>query len=254
MKIIRCLLFSIALLSGVSVEAVTARLTGNWVGAEGGTYIDSYGDEQSYWAGIVELDIDGNQYMAMPMLPFSWNPTDYMGISSEVNLYTRDDILAGGTNTLGEFINGSTGTTDGTEGYARASWFFLNGLLGYEPPDPLWAASFNEMVWQTVIAVPLLGTEEEDYFDNANTIYDVGSGATLRDMYEYDIANGLDPNYDYSGFMHVLEGNELGNEFLVFTSPVPVPAALWLFVSGLIGFVVVARKNLNLTGAGHDSI
>ncbi len=250
MKIIRCLLFSITLLSGVSAEAVTVSLTGNWVGAEGGAYIDSYGNEQkSYWAGIVELDIDGKQYMAMPMFPV-WKPADYMGISSEANLYTRDDILAGGTNTLGEWINGYTGTTDGTEGYARASGFFLNGLLGYVSPDPLWAASFNEMVWQTVIAVPLYGTEDEDYFDNANTIYDVDSGVTLRDVYEYDIVNGLDPNYDYSGFMRVLEPSELDNEFLVFTSPVPVPAALWLFVSGLIGFVTVAMKKTCIVGGG----
>ncbi len=249
MKIIRCLLFSITLLSGVSVEAVTVSLTGNWVGTEGGTYIDSYGDEQSYWAGIVELDIDGNQYMAMSMFP-EWSPTDFMGISGEANLYTRDDILAGGTNTVGEFINDLTGTTDGTEGYARASQFFLDGLLGYVSSDPLWAASFNEMVWQTVIAVPLDGTENEDYFDNANTIYDVDSGVTLRDVYEYDIANGLDPNYDYSGFMRVLEWNELGNEFLVFTSPVPVPAALWFFLSGVFGFLAGAMKKTFILGGG----
>lgn len=242
MKTIKCLLFVITLLFSVPTGAVTVSLTGNWVGIDG-TFINVDGDEVTYWAGIVELDIDGKQYMAMPVVPWG-SPSDSMGVSWDANLYTRDDILSGGTNTMGAFVDDWSDTTEGTESYAKASQFFLDGLLGYDPPDPLWAASFNEMIWQTIFFVPWTGIEGENYFFNANTIYDTLSGVRLRDVYDMEIANGLDPNYDYSGFMRVLGWGDgtAPTEFIVFTSAVPVPAALWLFASGLIGFVALARK------------
>ncbi len=242
MKIIQSLLFTIVLLSVAPVGAVTVSLTGNWVGLEGSwSLTDSAGHthEGTYWGGVVELDIDGKQYMAMPTLP-NWSPTDAMGISWEADLYTHDYLLAGGSGT----VVGDYGFGNPAEFYARASLFFVNGLLGYDPPDPLWAASFDEMIWQTLFYVPAQGTENEDFFDNANTIYDVGSGLTLRDVYNDTIAGGLDSNYDYSGFMSVLGWGDgaAPNEFLVFMSPVPISPALWLFASGLIGLAAAFRK------------
>ncbi len=102
MKTIKCLLFAITLLFGVPAGAVTVSLTGNWVGLEGSwSLTDSAGHthEGIYWGGVVELDIDGKQYMAMPTLP-NWSPTDAMGVSWEADLYTRDYILAGGSGTV----------------------------------------------------------------------------------------------------------------------------------------------------------
>lgn len=247
MKTIKYLLFTITLLFGVSAGAVTVSLTGNWVGAEG-VYIDSNGDEQPYWAGIVELEIDGKRHLAMPSYPWSVGstPADYLGVSWDSNLYTRDDILAGGTNTLGESLDGiivNGVTIDATEIYPRASQIFFYGLLGYNPPDPLWAASFSEMISQTTVFVPLQGYEDERYFYNANITYDTETGLTLRDVYDLTIIPELIPNYDYSDFMRVLEYVDgAPSEFLVFTSTVPVPSAVWLFGSGLIGFVAIARK------------
>jgi len=62
---------------------------------------------------------------------------------------------------VGEFAASSefaaaslTGVATASQYYSMVSGFFLNALLGYDPADPLWAASFNEMVWQTLLFVP----------------------------------------------------------------------------------------------------
>jgi len=194
----------------------------------------------------MEIEIDGTRYLAMPAASLDnvFGP-GWDGRSSfewGTNLYTRDDILAGGTNTLGQWYydNGLTSSPD--EIYSKVSQFFLNGLLGYDPADPLWAASFSEMIAQTTFYVPLNMGEREDYFDNANTIYDAASGTRLRDVYNTMISEGLDPNYDYSSFMGILSDGFPPAELLIFTSPVPVPPTLWLFGSGLVGFVAVAKR------------
>jgi len=234
MKIIQSLLFSMVLLSVGTAGAVTVSMTGNGVGAEG-TYTYN-GNEYTYWAGIVEINIDGSSYLAMPALPFLSSVTDDPTLGmADMNFYTRDDILAGGID-----IDLGWGSPIVPEAYARASRFFLDGLLGYQPADPLWAASFNEMIWQTMPNDVLSGGAG-DYFDNANTVYDAASGVRLRDVYNTMLSEGLDPNYDYSGFMGVLSIGFI-NDLFVFTSPVPVPPALWLFSSGLIGFVAVAKR------------
>jgi len=245
MRIIKPLLLSIGVCLMIPASAATVSLTGNRIGTERDITL-SNGENYRYWAGIVELDIDGKQYLAMPAIPADETSlTDVLGTSWEVDLYSRNDILAGDTPLVGEFITSLEETGAASQNYSMASWFFLNGLLGYEPPDPLWAASFNEMVWQILIFVPLAGVEDESFFTNANTVYDAESGIRLRNVYDMDIANGIDPNLDFGNFMAVAEwkwGSGAPNEFLVFMNPVPLPTALWPFISGMIGLAVVARK------------
>lgn len=59
----------------------------------------------------------------------------------------------------------------------------------------------------------------------------------------YDTAtSGVYDNFDFSGIMKVLTPNPLdaSQEYLI--SAVPIPASIWLFGSGLLGVVGVARR------------
>jgi hypothetical protein len=202
-----------------SANAVTVRVV------ESGTVglTDSW-----YFAGIVTLDIDGVKYQAM-MTDLYYNlftrpgwQTDYT-FTWETDLYTYSDIEGGAT------------TMFTPEGYSNASWFLLNGMLGYNPADPLWTASFNEMAWDILDKTALW-----DYSDRGYP--DPDSLDTLHDVYDMAVATELDPTANYSDYMFILEGGLNGGpNILVFSSAVPVPPALWLFGSGLIGLVTIAR-------------
>lgn len=153
MKIIKSLLFAIALLSGASagaVTTVTVSLTDPYVG-QVATYVSHV--VEPYWAGVVTLEIDGVEYLAMSTMPWSYYDEgtldpDRIGIvfpsTWETELLTRDDIIAR------DGVDSFFGTIT-PENISLASRLFLDGLLGYNPPDPLWTASFNEMVWDTLI-------------------------------------------------------------------------------------------------------
>ena len=183
-----------------------------------------------YWAGVVLLSIDGVEYPAMATdwnIVLTENPSEITG-TWETTLWTQSDVdsgvaLVGGT----------------AEAYHLVAPLFLRAMLGYYTDDPLWTAGHNEMVWETI--------KSASTWDYGDRVYDPQTGITMHDVYTYNyIANGLlDPNYDYSGFMQVLQANGTQpNEFLVYTGGpiVPVPPAVWLFGSGLIGLVAVARQ------------
>jgi len=74
----------------------------------------------------MEINIDGTRYLAMPTTPPPGNFSDYLGISWESQLYSYNDILAGGTPTLGEFAALVTEAATTTQYYSMVSGFFLN--------------------------------------------------------------------------------------------------------------------------------
>lgn len=218
MSTIKYLFFAVLFtLAGVASAATVSVVPGKSVGL----------DDAGYFAGIVTLDIDGVEYQAMTT-DWDYDITDNPGWETdytqwEAVLYSRDDIL-GGANVLHT-----------SEEYGMASQFFLDGMLGYYPADPLWTASYNEMVWDVVSGISLWQYANREYPE-------VGSGITLHDAYNTNVISGLDPNYDYSGFIKVLQTPIASQrEFLVF-SAVPIPSAVWLFGSGLLGLVGVARR------------
>lgn len=189
----------------------------------------SVGRSDVYWAGIVMLDVDGQKMLGMfdtQASPDRWALPS--SSSWEANLYTRSDILAGAP------VNFNP------DKYSNAAPFFLNGLLGHNPPDQLWSASFNEMVWNTMIpaaAIPMWYYANLPYGESA-----------LIDVYN-NMLSGLDPNYDYSSSMKVLAnaydpvtGTWPDREMLVYAMPTPVPPAVWLFGSGILGLVAVVRR------------
>ena len=212
------ILFS-SLFAGLANAVTVSVVPGKSVGLG-----DSY-----YWAGIVTLNIDGVEYPAMTTdwnVVLTDNPSEIIG-TWETVLVTQSGIESSTT----------PATRFAPEDYRLAAQLFLYGMLGYYTDDPLWTAGHNEMVWNTFVGSP---------WDYGDRVYDPQTGITMHDVYLYNyLANGLDPNYDYSGFMMVLQANGTQpNEFLVYTGGpiVPVPPAVWLFGSGLIGLLAAARK------------
>lgn len=138
-----------------------------------------------YFAGIFKLNVDGKEYLAMndiawfdALFPLPWYSD---GTSWQANLYTQDDILGGALVVFSPSL------------YSKAAPFFLQGLLGYNPADPLWTASFNEMVMNTLGngTVPPL-------WDYSNQIYDQQTGVQLIDVYN-NMLPTLDGNFNYRG-------------------------------------------------------
>ena len=179
-----------------------------------------------YWAGLVTLNIDGKEYPAMTT---TWdygleNANEITG-TWDATLYSQSDIESG---------NVSLYWTP--DKYSMASQIFLYAMLGYDPADPLWASGHNEMVWDI--------TSSPGVWEYGNRVYDTETGLTMHDVYTLTyLPDGLDPNFDYSGFMQILHpnGTQL-NEFLVYTPAVPIPPAMWLFGSGLLGLAGVAAR------------
>ncbi len=216
---LKYLIFAVMFFFASTASAVTVRVV------EGGTV----GLTTGYFAGIVTLDIDGVQYPAMSI---DWyyganaNPGWQIDYAPwEGVLYTQDDILAG------------AGVIFAPEKYSLASKFFLDGLLGYVTSDALWAASYNEMVWNTLDGIGLWNYSNEEYPE-------AGSGITLYDVYLSEIAGGLDPkvSYDFMGILQTPIWSTREFAILKEVPSIPIPPAMWLFGSGLLGLVGIARR------------
>ncbi len=192
----------------------------------------------NYYAGFVTLNINGKDYPAM---------MDNWSVTTDKKGWQNDPTPWNGVfYTYGDIQNTNTQVVYTLADYSKASWFLTNGMVGYKLKDNLWAASYDEMVWDTLSGIGVWEYSSREYPS-------AGSGITMLDGYNMDIANGSpDPNYDFSSFMGVLNVPYGSNkEFLVFTqkngTPVstpdlPIPPAIWLFGSGLVGLTVVARK------------
>ena len=209
------MLFSVA--TAVTASAATVVTLSPVIGEE-------VGKNTTYWAGILVYDINGTEMLLMNAGPWGSLQFGYPQCNDCV-LYSRSDI-----------INGTApGTYAADEQYGRAAQLFSRGLLGYNPPDPLWAASFNEMVWDTLWG-------DNTMWDNANQIADSQTGATYKDIYNSLIPQ-LVSGYDYSGFMQVIASPSDQALFLVYSGAIltPIPPAIWLFGSGILGLIGIAR-------------
>jgi hypothetical protein len=186
-------------------------------------------NDDIYFAGVATIEIttsDGKKanYPAI-MADVFYNDvinnkwyTDYT-TTWETSIITRADMLAGTT------------TLYTTEQYSLAAPFVLDAQLGFATNDALWTASYVEMVRCEIDGCSWL---------YASRVYDTSSGLTLLDVFNDTVAAGLDQNYNWD-FMFVL--NE-PNMIVFGTAPstIPVPSAIWLFGSGLIGLVGIARR------------
>lgn len=206
-----------ALFFSVSASAATV-VTVSTVPAES-VGLDSAG----YWAGVIRLDIDGRPYLGMQIWwRDTYTPAWYTSPATwQSNLYTQDDIINGAPVLYGANL------------YSEAAPFFVTGLLGINPQDPGWTASFNEMAMNTLSG-------------NTPALWSYTFGQGLMGVYNNMIQNS-DPNLNYRQAMLILNASSQGlvtqrsGEFLVYPMATPVPPAIWLFGSGLLGLVAVAR-------------
>lgn len=204
-----------------AASVVTVRVLSNeWVGLN-----------TEYWAGIYTLEINGNQKMiAMntvgwtdAFFPLPWY-TD--GSSWDAMLYTHEDITSGAPVTFNPNL------------YQYANVFLLQGALGYAPQDPLWAASHNEMVINTLsdnLLPPLWSYSNMAYEGDTKLIDIYNSMLPVEGSGNYYVLNALSPG---------LPLQRVG-EFIVlptFSITTPLPSAVWLFGSGLLGLVAFSRR------------
>ncbi len=91
--------------------------------------------DAGYYSGIVTMNINGTEYMAMPSnsLLATWSSWETNSAQFQANLYTYSDIVTGGGSGL--FTSGA---------YSRAAGVLPTALLGYNPPDSLWTAGLGE--------------------------------------------------------------------------------------------------------------
>jgi len=85
-----------------------------------------------------------------------------------------------------------------------------------------------------------------------NLIAEIQVPVGIRRDYDVDVTSFVQALPDYAGFMLRLTDETTESVFAAFTneanllvvdySPVPIPAAVWLFGSGLIGLVGVAKR------------
>ncbi|HHJ14255.1 MAG TPA: hypothetical protein ENJ79_07740 [Gammaproteobacteria bacterium] len=219
--VVPVLVFLSSLFAGLANAVTVSVVPGKSVGL----------GDAGYWAGVVTLNIDGMEYPAM-VDNFVWaqiqNP-------SEITEPWNAKLLS-----QNEIETGTVSVFYAPERYRIASQLFLYAMLGYYTDDPLWTAGHNEMVWDVLLLT---------MWEYGDRVYDPQTGITMHDVYLYNyLANGLDPAYDYSGFMHILQQPDGGgvSEFLVYTGGapiVPVLPAVWLFGSGLIGLIAAARPH-----------
>jgi len=183
-----------------------------------------------YCAGIVTLDINGIEYPAM-LADWDYGTTDLTWYTDSTpfvgDLYTYDEVRAGANLPLSPAQ------------YSLVAPILLDGVtFGYALNDPLYSAGSVERIWSEISGIGFWGYANGEY---------AGSGLTLLDIFN---ANPLtqDPNFDYSLFMaHLLDPNDISRNFTVFTSAipmpsVPIPPSVWLFGTGLLGIVGIARR------------
>jgi len=208
------MLFSVA--TAVTASAATVVTLSPVIGEE-------VGNNTTYWAGFLVYSVNGNKTILVNTGPFAPTTIMYPGCTDCV-MYSRDEI-----------INGiAPGTYASDDQYGQAAQILLRMLLGYNPPDPLWTASGAEIIWDKLWG-------DNTMWDNANQIADPETEATYRDVYN---SIPIVSSYDYSGFMQVIASpTDQVPPFLVYggTIPTPVPPAIWLFGSGILGLMGIVR-------------
>jgi len=186
---------------------------------------EEVGNNTTYWSGIYVYKVNGREMILTSTGPYAPTTIMYPGCNDCV-MYSRQEILNGT----------APGTYADDNRYGYAAQIFTVMILGYNPPDPLWVASGDEVMWDVLWGNNTL-------WDSANQIADPNIGVTYKDVYNTFFP--LTQDYDYSSFMSVIASpTDQIAPFLVYggdTLTIPLPPAVWLFGSGILGLIGVAQ-------------
>ncbi len=136
-------------------------------------------------------------------------------VGGAINL---DSIVANGNATTGDFL---LSVSDGDSGSADSILFYPGVVV-----DPL----FTLRGWQISI------TDSTDNSPDSSVIYLSGTGLVSC------VDSALCGSFSTTAMNWTLSAQKLGSSYSMVVTTVPVPAAVWLFGTGLIGLAGVARK------------
>ncbi len=198
----------LALLATTGAQASTLKLVN----------VNNAQDRNGVYAGLYTLNIDGQNVLAMCD---DFNTEIHIGQQWTANAYNYAGIVDGAP------VKFAAG---GTARYSEIGYLFSQVPTSTATQQ----ADINLAIWKIMTPSAALTL----------------SGAALN---YYDTAtHGAYNTFDYSQGMEVWTPNPLNSsqEFLTVpfgtvptTSTVPVPAAAWLFMSGLMGLTVVSRRS-----------
>lgn len=206
MKKVKNLFFAILSFVFTSVSA-SAAIAATAVNVE----LIGVGDSQvryGAYSGLYELEINGS-YVINAMCDDRLTSVG-IGDTWQANEFTFADIQSGAPVKF---------ASSGIEKYSQAGYLF--SLLDSVSLSD--RADINLAVWN------IMSPGSTTMTSTATSYYNTATG-------------GLYDDFDFSGIMKVLTPDPLdaSQEYLI--SAVPIPAAMWLFGSGILGVVGVARR------------
>lgn len=186
----------------------------------------------SYWAGVLVLNIDGTEMPGMSIFPIGPTSEGYI-TCSDCAFYTYDDVASG-----------NPAVVLGSAEYSKGVIAFGSALSDYHAGNSKWTAVWNEIVWMAMWE-SLPGTNLKEFIDPS-----AETPMTYLDLYNSSIAPGLVSDYDWSynntrvlaSPSHQIAPLLVDVSSSTSTQPVPIPTALLLFGSGLIGLGAIARR------------
>lgn len=184
--------------------------------------------------GLVDTEI-GNPHATM------WDSTG--GLLDLGTLGNGDFSWALGINDNGQVVGGSTDKNNNNADIKAYMWDSVNGMQDLGTPfgygSQAYGINNNGAIVGNyddgvAIASAFLWDESNGFQDLCGLV-----GCTAAGWDKLTFASDVNDNGDIIGFGNI-DGNE--RAFLISTvSTVPVPAAVWLFVSGLLGLIGFAR-------------
>lgn len=150
-------------------------------------------------------------------------------------------FITGGMGVTGSYTADSTTFTFGTATGTSGSTDILGTTVGFSTPGTIVAANdtINYDTFSSVADILQIGGWQ---FDMSTLIVD---SASTFDRLKFSGTGMLSGNgYDVTGATWTLSANSTGSSYSMSISAavVPVPAAVWLFGSGLLGLVGIARR------------
>ncbi len=215
-------------------------------------------------AGLGETALEGSTVC------FIYNPADIDPIFGTLNS-SGDNIFVLPTNFEASSTNGTPGVVEvtgtGSIQVIAKPGFVLDGINVGETGDyrlngPGTSVDVTAYlrVFDWFDPAPIFGTEETTFLtvtdplniqDNVFHTWNANGGFDLttplwdnRDHVGLTLQNTLQAISSANGESAFIQKKAIGSEIVVSidTSPIPVPAAVWLFASGLLGLVGIARR------------